>query len=223
MDQFVKVLDSITRLLAVIVWPLLALFVLFRFRAAIGSFFESLGEFSLKGAGLEASAKKRQEVAANLALAEAKGAHDGTSAGAAREAAEVVSNVTEKAVRKASKARILWVDDVPENNEAERESFEALGIQVDQVNSTEEALELLARRRFDLVISDMGRPPDDRAGYTLLSSMNDLGIRIPFLIYAAGGNLPAHRMEALSRGAAGSTNRATDLFQMVLKILGKPA
>jgi CheY-like chemotaxis protein len=221
-DQFVDVMDALTRLFGVLVWPLLVLFVVVRFRPAIRDFFESLGEFSLKGAGVEASAKKKQiGAAASLAAAAAADTHEKTSASdAAKAAVDVVSDVlTNKAVRRASKSKILWVDDIPANNEAERESLEALGIGISIATSTEEALDILQRQRFDLVISDMGRPPDGRAGYTLLSKMRDEKIRIPFLIYAAGGNLPAHRMEALSQGAIGSTNRPTELFQMVLRAL----
>lgn len=224
-DSIVKILDSITRLVAEIAWPLLALFILLRFRSAIGMFFESLSEFSFKGAGLEASAKKKQiEAAASLAAAAATDPKGTSSASeAAQEAAEVVSEVlTSRAVRKARRSRVLWVDDNPSNNAAEIESFEALGIEVVTATTTEQALEALREKRFDLVISDMGRPPDARAGYTLLTQMSQQKLRIPFLIYAAGGNIPEHRMEALSRGARGSTNRATELFQMALRVLGAP-
>lgn len=224
-DSIVKLLDAISRLVAEIAWPLLVLFFLLRFQSAIRSFFESLGEFSFKGGGLEASAKKVQIVtAASLAAAAATDPREKISAPeAAQEAASVVSDVlTARAVRRARRSRILWVDDIPENNSSEIESFEALGIEVICVTSTEQATEILKTKRFDLVISDMGRPPDVRAGYTLLSQMNDLKIRIPLLIYAAGGNIPEHRKEALNRGARGSTNRATELFDMALRILGAP-
>ena len=162
------------------------------------------------------------QAAANLAAAAATDPREKTSAAdAARAAADVVSDVlTNKAVRKAKRSRILWVDDIPNNNTAERESLEALGINIEIAMSTEQAIDMLHRRRFDLVISDMGRPPDARAGYTLLSKMRGQKIHIPFLIYAAGGNLPAHKMEAFSMGAIGSTNRATELFQLTLKSLG---
>jgi hypothetical protein len=59
--------------------------------------------------------------------------------------------------------QILWVDDVPVNNIAEIESFEALGVEVVTTTTTDQALEALGKKRFDLVISDMGRPPDERA------------------------------------------------------------
>jgi len=221
-EEFVVVLDSVTRLLSVMLWPSLFLFLILRFKSGIKDFLESLGEFSLKGAGVEASAKKLQiETAASLAAATATDSRSQTSASdAARAAADVVSeSLTSRAVRRARRSKILWVDDLPENNLAERASLEAIGIKIEIATSTEEALGILGRERFDLVISDMGRPPDARAGYTLLGAMRDRRIRIPFLIYAAGGNLPNHRIEALNRGASGSTNRATELFEMVFNTL----
>jgi TIR domain len=65
---------------------------------------------------------------------------------------------------------ILWVDDRPGNNVLERQSLRQYGFEFDLAQSTLEALDSLRGRRFDLIISDMGRPPDPRAGYTLLDA-----------------------------------------------------
>lgn len=222
-DDFVNVVGAVSRLLAVVLWPGIVVFVLLRFRGSLKSFFDGLSEFSVKGAGLEASASRKQiEAAATIAAAAAVDHREpSTPQAAAHAAAElVIESLTNRAVRKARVARILWVDDRPENNSAEREALEALGVKVSIATSTEEAMDTLVTQRFDLVISDMGRPPDERAGYTLLSQMRDRGIKLPFLIYAAGGNMPAHRAEAVHRGAIGSTNRATELLQMVFRVLG---
>ncbi len=43
------------------------------------------------------------------------------------------------------RSRILWVDDKPENNQHERDAFEAVGLQVSLALSTSEALERLAQ------------------------------------------------------------------------------
>src|SRR2546427_12757183 len=71
-DDTVKLLDGVTKLLAVLVWPAILAFVLVRFRTALGEFMTSLTEFSFKGGGIEASAKRRQaEAAAALGAAAA--------------------------------------------------------------------------------------------------------------------------------------------------------
>ena len=76
----------------------------------------------------------------------------------------------------------------------------------------------LTTSSYDAVISDMSRPPDPRAGYTLLEEMRNRGMQTPFIVYA-GSNAPEHRQEALRRGAQGSTNRADELFELVLSAL----
>ena len=84
--------------------------------------------------------------------------------------------------------------------------------------STDDALDKVRTQKFDVIISDMGRPPDPRAGYSLLDKLRALGDRTPFIIYA-GSRSPEHQAEARRRGAVGCTNRATELFAMVLSAL----
>jgi CheY-like chemotaxis protein len=66
----------------------------------------------------------------------------------------------------------------------ERQALEALGVRFVLAKSTDEAVEKLNRGSFDAIISDMGRPPDPRAGYTLLDKLRGAGDRTPFIIYA---------------------------------------
>jgi CheY-like chemotaxis protein len=218
--EFIQVLDAATRFVAVLAWPAVVLLVLHRFGPALKRFLDNLRGVKISGGGLEA----QLEAAANLAAAAATAPPDPDKASAseaAKHAAEVVAeSLLRTPARRARKSRILWVDDNPENNAAIRRSFEALGIEVASATSTEEALTALGSKRFDLVISDMGRPPDGRAGYTLLSEMRERRIRLPFLIFAAGGNAPSNRREARERGADGSTNNGTELFSMVMGVLG---
>jgi hypothetical protein len=65
----------------------------------------------------------------------------------------------------------------------------------------------------------MGRPPDNRAGYTLLKAVRDSGNQIPYFIYA-GSRAPEHVEEARDRGAQGTTNIAAELIEMVVNSLG---
>lgn len=113
---------------------------------------------------------------------------------------------------------ILWVDDRPDNNVIERNSMAPYHIDFVLAKSTGQALAELRQHKFDAIISDMGRPPDSRAGYTLLEAVRGSGDSTPYFIYA-GSRDPAHVREALSRGAQGSTNRGDELLQMVLPTL----
>src|SRR4051812_36512739 len=71
-DDVTKAVDILAKLLGVIVWPSIIIFILFRFGRSIGDVISSLTEFSVKGAGFEASGKRKIEAAAALGAAIAK-------------------------------------------------------------------------------------------------------------------------------------------------------
>jgi len=112
--------------------------------------------------------------------------------------------------------RILWVDDDPASLNLEIQGFEALGANVISVRDTDAALKALRQGAYDLVISDMGRPPDMRAGYTLLDAMRHQQITTPFLIYS-GSKKPEHVEEAKRHGAAIATNDPEELLAAALR------
>lgn len=113
---------------------------------------------------------------------------------------------------------VLWVDDRPDNNVIERHAMAAYNLEFMLAKSTGEALAALREHRFDAIISDMGRPPDTRAGYTLLEAVRGSGDNTPYFIYASSRD-PKHVREALERGAQGTTNVGDELLQMILEAL----
>jgi CheY-like chemotaxis protein len=227
-DNVVKLIEAITQLLKVLVWPGVIVFILIRFGRDLRQFFSSLGELTLKGAGFEASLKKKQaEVTAALAAAAASRANGNTTredaVKEARIAADVVAEaVTPRVIRQAGRSSILWVDDRPNNTIYERQALESLGVSFVLATSTDEALKHMSRKRFDVIISDMGRPPDPRAGYTLLDKLRADGDKTPFIIYASS-RAPEHIAESRQHGAIGCTNNANELFEMILFALGHTA
>ena len=222
----VELLKGWAALIGAISWPLVIVFALLFFGRPLRAFLQNLGEFRFKvgATGVEASLTKQQVVAAaNLGAAAAQRG-DPTSSPAER-AQGIASVVTEAVVpstsRNLANASVLWVDDCPNNNLYERMALEALGISFVISMSTDDAVARLRSGRYDLIISDMGRPPDSQAGYTLLSRVREeLKLKTPYLIYA-GSNDPAHDAEARRRGASGSTGNPRDLFQRVVAILGR--
>jgi len=131
------------------------------------------------------------------------------------EIVELVSKTTQKLSNEKWKNRILWVDDRPENNVHERQAFEDQGLHFKLALSTDEAVETLKNEKFAAIISDMGRKEGPQEGYLLLDRLRNSGNSTPFVIYA-GSNLPEHKRMARERGALGSTNRAQELFQLVM-------
>lgn len=111
--------------------------------------------------------------------------------------------------------RVLWVDDVPGSIRHERDAFESAGAVTIWVGESESALGLLEGNNFDVVISDMRRAEDERAGYDLLDSLRREGHNIPFVVYSSSRH-PEHVAEVLERGGQGATNDPVELFEVVL-------
>ncbi|GAB3214083.1 hypothetical protein GCM10027294_51410 [Marinactinospora endophytica] len=82
--------------------------------------------------------------------------------------------------------RILWVDDVPGNNRYLVRLFEELGMRVDQVTSTSQALEKADRNSYDMVISDIARDGDERAGIDMVELFRKNQVRLPVIFHSEG-------------------------------------
>ncbi len=166
--------------------------------------------------------KMQMFTVASLAAATAKNP-DGTQSNelAQEQLDSIVELVSKTKLQEASKKsekwknKILWVDDRPENNVFERQAFGSQGIEFNLSLSTNEAIENLKNNKYAAIISDMGRKEGPEEGYVLLEKLRKSGNLTPFFIYA-GSNLPEHKMMALERGAQGSTNRAKELYEMII-------
>ena len=164
---------AIISLIQVLIWPAVLLFILIYFRPSLSGFLTNLGELNFSGFGLQATLKREQvaQAAAWLGAAQAQRTNDSPqqSQEKVRQAANVVSEaVAQQSPQRLREALVLWVDDNPSNNVLEIRSLEALGVRTITSTSTEDALQKVGTTQFDVIISDMGRPPDPRAGYTLL-------------------------------------------------------
>jgi DNA-binding NtrC family response regulator len=106
---------------------------------------------------------------------------------------------------RAQNLRVLWVDDLPENNAPFAGDLERRRIHVSVARSTSLPLVLLARNRYMAVISDMGRKEGQREGFHLLDAMRARGDDTPFYIFASFA-ASALRDEASLHDAQGSTN-----------------
>ena len=218
-DQVNRLIDAVAHLLGVLVWPAVVVFLFVRFGGPIAGFLRNIGELNLKAAGVEATAKSREVAAAALGAAETVRATDDGAAIAASDPSDIAEALPgPRALRRLRGARVLWVDDRPDNNRYERQALEAFGIQIELSESTGDAMDKVRRRPYELIISDMGRPPDARAGYTLLDGLRAAGYRTPFVIYA-GSRAPEHDREAREHGALGCTNRPQELVRMVTEEL----
>jgi CheY-like chemotaxis protein len=217
-----------TELIGVLVWPIVVVFSAVLFRRAVQDVltrddvsFTGPGGIGLSarratGALLDAEENKNRSAACETP---GYAARDGAGRMLwAVDAADQVHAVG-AAVRRLGRApRLLWVDDRPSNNRYERSALENMGMIVNLSTSTEDAQRKLQRATYDLVISDMARPEDPRAGYVLLDWMRKRGNNTPFAIYGSS-NSADHYDDAVHRGAIGSTGQPGELIDMVLRSL----
>jgi len=212
---------AIASLISAVAWPVVIAVLLLRFGPPLGrflasrgdSFFTRLDKVALQAAGVRISAEAATAELTSAAVAASRMQVGGEPVNVKEIAATVGRAAKVTATRI---AKILWVDDRPSNNLREQSALLSLGMRVELAMSTEEALTALEKKSFDVVISDMGRPPDAQAGYTLLKAMRERGDLTPFVIYA-GSNASEHKQLARERGALGSTNSPQELLDLVLR------
>lgn len=216
-DQAIRLLETIAHLLGAVAWPSVALIAAWKIIPAVLRTMSDSDDFSVDIFGFKAAFAKKKSLAVAALANAARDVVDGQpQADSPASAKDVVAQaVTPTSIKKLEGRKILWADDRPSNNSSARQAFEALGIKFDFALDTDEAIRLLAQQHFDLVISDMGRPPDSQAGYTLLDRLRSTGNSIPFVIYSAGGSDLESRAKARRHGALDSTNSSNDLFQIV--------
>lgn len=220
-DQWIRVFTAVTAFLQVVIWPLVILIIAIYLRGPVKKFLGGINEVNLKAGPVETTFKSIQtEIAASLGAASVtQQEHENIREGTPEGIASLVNRtVNEHTVRSLEGISILWVDDVPSNNTYARHALEALGVKFTLCASTDEAVKLLHLNPFSAIISDMGRPPDSRAGYTLLAKVQALNINVPFIIYASGGNKPEHQEEARQRGAYESASGPADLYKVVVAL-----
>ncbi len=121
-------------------------------------------------------------------------------------------------------ARVLWVDDLPANNEIERKTLRPHGIVFDNVVSTSEAVDQLANESYDLVITDLGRAhssdSSQTAGVAFLKHPSIVQGGPPVIVYASQWAV-RRRDELLGLGASEVTANRRQLIDSVLAILGR--
>jgi CheY-like chemotaxis protein len=204
--------EELIRAIPSVLWVLVALLVLFLFREQIGALLGRLQSARLPGnvqltfgPALERAAEKASK---QLQLPE-------SVLGLTPQKVERLLNRARRNADDVVGARVLWVDDDPLQNAWEREAMDALGISVTTARSNTEAEFFLERGRVDLVISDMKRPDETRAGYMLRDAMHKHGVTAPLIFYILELDLdrsPPERTFAI-------TNRPDELLDYVIDAL----
>ncbi|MEP6901514.1 MAG: ATP-binding protein, partial [Actinomycetota bacterium] len=86
--------------------------------------------------------------------------------------------------------RVLLVDDEADSRELLNFILHSCGADTTTVNSATEALKMIKKKKFDVMISDIGMPEED--GFTLIGKIRELSDE-------QGGNIPAIALTAYAR------------------------
>jgi CheY-like chemotaxis protein len=213
MDTFIKLLEVLAKLS----WPGIVIGVILMFRPAVASIIESARsrKFTLKVGGQELTMEEVNEQQSGLIadlqnqLVEIRKRLEKSSIDVVHKSTLVDKNAAP------SPARILWVDDYPKNNSYFVEQLTKLGVKVDLALTTSEGVSMFARRKYRMIISDMGRREDgverNKAGIELLKEIRTKNSTIPFVIYCSNRGVHQHGMEAKQLGVTGITSSPTEL------------
>lgn len=158
---------------------------------------------------------KGLKIAFNLLEAAERGGASGIPASRAPDLEEIKKIADRTSKISLSGAKVLWVDDNPQNQKYERGALEVLGIEFVVVGSTAEALQMIYDGNIKVVITDFKREGDPEAGYTLLQEIKKINGDLPVIIYSSSVT-PKLEKEAKGRGAYGETNNAQILFGMTV-------
>jgi CheY-like chemotaxis protein len=120
-------------------------------------------------------------------------------------------------------ARILWVDDNPDNNVYELQTLESKGMSVTTATNTVEALKALHTEKYFAVITDMGRLEggsyNPKAGLELVKTIRNADKEIPLYVFTTQRSVKQHRQELMQVGANAITSSSVKLLEM-LHVIG---
>ncbi|MBO0348407.1 hypothetical protein J0895_04665 [Phormidium pseudopriestleyi FRX01] len=229
-DRINEIFNGIISLIQAVIWPAFAVFFVVYFGDSLKKLLNNVSEFSLKAgpSGVEASVKRQLESAAMLGAASGQkkssqeSSDNGEDTDVNDEYRKIIHAIARVSDPKISEElltkKVLWVNDCLEENSYEQKALEVLGVQCSFSRNTEEAIAQIKASPYHAIISDIERPPDDRAGYTLLEEIRRSGYYMPYILYDRI-ILTEHQSEAKRLGANGCTTQPTELFEAIISAL----
>jgi CheY-like chemotaxis protein len=109
------------------------------------------------------------------------------------------------------RARVLWIDDRPENNTWERSLLDAFGVSYLSVETTRSATALLQSQSFDVIISDIDRGERAKAGIEAIPAIRAVVPWTPIVFYVGALSSPLP-----PPGAQGIADEPNELLHLIL-------
>jgi CheY-like chemotaxis protein len=114
-------------------------------------------------------------------------------------------------------AEVLWVDDHPADNRREQRMLQAFGVMIDAVRTNSDAMMMLTRHRYDMVISDIARDDEAPDGIALADQIRLKSPSIPLIFYITDLD-PKRGTPAY---AIGITDRPDHLLHYVIDVVAR--
>lgn len=111
--------------------------------------------------------------------------------------------------------QLLWIDDHPEWSQSEIHLVQSLGVTVTIVESSQDARNALEAGKYDLVVSDINREGNTKAGVDFLSQIAGSLLYRPFIFYV--GQLNQQR--GTPPFAFGITNWPNELLHLIMDVM----
>lgn len=211
MESLANLISAISAL----AWPTLAGVLAFKFVAPLTKLIDSARgrKFSIKVGGNELSMEEASEQQRLMTSDIQKRLAELESKILDSNLVSITSETTESAEPRSK--RILWVDDRPRNNSYLVANLEEQGHVIDIALDTGEGMEKFQAQEYDIVISDMGRPRDDKAGITLTKQIRKINQSIPIFIFCGGWASTNLKEEALGSGVTAISSSGTEILRKV--------
>ncbi|MBV1936652.1 response regulator [Streptomyces sp. BV286] len=111
--------------------------------------------------------------------------------------------------------RILWIDDHPEHNGALISLFRSMEMVVDTARSTDEGLVALRHGSYDVILSDIDRDGDPRAGISMLRELEGRNVDRPVVMYSQKFNPEL----GVDRRIFAATNNPAEIVHYVIDLM----
>lgn len=125
----------------------------------------------------------------------------------------------------ATRISVLWVDDNPKNNSYLVQQLRDRGVVVELATSTAVALMHFEHKKFDVVISDMGRIEGATynriAGVALLRAIRARDSQVPIILFTSAATARDKRDMAIAEKATDITSSATELLAILERLTSR--
>jgi len=216
-SKFIQALSSL-------LWPIIGLILLWRFRDAIAQVIESAKgrKFTVKVGGQELTmeeANTQQEKSINDLRNQITTIQQILNISAN----DLANHMSLSSENELTLNSVLWVDDNPKNNSYLISAINDNGYEVDLALSTADALKLIAKNRYRVIISDMGRGEigsyEPEAGLSLLRKLRESNDQTPFVVFCSPLSARKYKEAVIASGGISATSSSSVLFSLIKEFI----